>query len=196
MKYRVAFASFAMLASFALMPANAQQPAGPGGALQPVRPQAAPVPAPAQQLEAAPIPKATPEHFAAARELVVMSGLARSFEAAIPDMMRQISTSVTRTRPELAAPLKETLEQLQPQFMQLILEMMDNSARIYTALLNEKETRDALVFFKSDSGKKFIETQPNLFANIAQLMQEWTKFLSTRMYDMTREEMKKKGISL
>ncbi len=178
------------------LPALAQQPATgiPGGpALQPVRPSPT---APSANSETLPIPAATPEHFAAARELVVMTGLSRTIEVAIPNMSQQINATITRTRPELAAPVKATLDALQPEFMKLLVDMIDNSARIYTALLNEKETRETLTFFKSDSGRKFIEMQPSVYANVSTLMGEWNKFLSSRMYEMTRDALKKQGVQL
>lgn len=164
-------------------------------ALQPVRPAAPAAQAAPQQSEpdTIPIPQATSAHLSAARELVVRSGMSRSFEAAIPNMMRQLNTTVTRTRPELTNDLKVTLDQLLPEFMKLSDEMVENGARIYTALLNEQECKDAVAFFKSPLGTKFIDVQPIIFGNLADVMEPWTKHLSQVMYERARDEMKKKG---
>ncbi len=185
-------------------PAFAQQQPSPLPRLvlpQPTVPAApAPTPLPAQAPAAPqaaagsiPIPNATPSHLAAAREVVMSSGVSRSFEGAIPTMARQINATVTRTRPELAGDMKASLDALQPEFVKLTEDMIVNATRIYTALLTEQECKDVAAFFKSPIGVKFIDVQPVVYGNLADVMEAWTKHLAQTMYEMTRDEMKKKG---
>jgi hypothetical protein len=166
----LALAAFMM---FAAAPASAQLQPAPGNRI--------------------PIPNATPEHFAAARELVAATGLAGSFLQVIPSLMGQINSNVTATRPELIPDMKATLEQLAPEFGKLPEEMFDRAARIYTAVMTEQECKDALVFFKSPIGKKFVDVQPTVIGNINPLIQNFGKEMSQKMFDRVREEMKKKG---
>src|ERR1022692_3541935 len=84
-------------------PAFAQQPAAP--AAQPAVPQQAGTPGAA-------IP---PSQFAAARDVVIASGLSRSFRGTVSDLTQQLETTVTRTRPDLTADLKVVLQQLAPE---------------------------------------------------------------------------------
>ena len=90
-----------------------------------VLPQAAPpaqvVAAPAVAPAAAP-PTASPSHLAAARELVVASGLSRAFGGIIPDLMVKINMNFGQTRPELAKDLKATLDQLQATSIDELIE--------------------------------------------------------------------------
>jgi hypothetical protein len=140
-----------------------------------------------------PIPESTPTHLACARSLVEASGMGNSFLSLIPELMRQVNTTATRTRPELAADMKTVLEGLQNEFFGYTGEMIDYAARLYTALLTEPECKDALAFFQSPVGKKYTDMQPTVFANVSPALESWNKQLSVRIYARVREEMKKKG---
>jgi hypothetical protein len=140
-----------------------------------------------------PIPQATPTHLACAKDLVNKSGMGRTFQSIVPDMMRQVNSTVTRTRPELIPDMKSVLDALQPEFMKYADEMTESAARVYTALLNEAECKEALTFFSSKVGEKYVNAQPTMYANIAPALENWNKVVSVRMFDRVREEMKKKG---
>lgn len=183
---RPAILAFALALSAA--PALAQQPAPP----RPTAPAAAPA-APAAAADTIPIPNAAPSHLAAAREVVIGSGILRSFDGAIFDTIRQTNLTVTRTRPELVNDMKATFEKLQPEMLKLTEDMIVNTSRIYTALMSEQECKDVAAFFKTPHGKKFIEAQPVVFANISDVMEPWRKHIAQRVLEMVREEMKKKG---
>jgi hypothetical protein len=140
-----------------------------------------------------PIPQATPTHLACAKDLVLKSGMGRTFLSIIPDMMRQVNQTVTLTRPELIPDMKTVLDSLQPEFMKYADDMTESAARVYTALLNEAECKDALAFFASAVGEKYVNAQPTMYANIAPALENWNKVVSARMLNRVREEMKKKG---
>jgi len=147
-------------------------------------------PAAAQQAPAAQI---AASHMAAARDVVAGSGISRSFSAMIPQFSAQIAGTVTRTRPELINDMKAVLTQLQPEFDKMSAEMVDTAARIFAAKLSETELKDTATFFKSASGKKYVETQPLVLDELVAAMQGWTQKLSTDMMTLVRVEMKKKG---
>lgn len=155
----------------------------------------APAPAP-PGTTAVPIPNATPTHLACARELVELSGMGRTFLSFIPQLMRDLNQTVTRTRPELIPDMKAVLDALQGEFYGYTKEMTETSARVYTALLTEVECSQAVTFFRSDSGRKYVDAQPSIFANIGPALEIWNKSLSVRMFDRVREEMRKKGHEL
>jgi hypothetical protein len=92
--------------------------------------------------------------------------------------------------------MKATLEQLSPEFGKLPEDMFDRAAKIYTAVLTEQECKDALKFFQSPIGKKFVDVQPTIIGNINPLIQAWAKEISVTMFDRVRVEMKKKGHDL
>ncbi len=143
-----------------------------------------------------PLPSASPSQLAAARDLVIASGLSRTFQAIIPQIMQQINMTLTRTRPELLTPLKESLDRLQPDLEKLADPMIDNAARVYTALLTEQECKDATAFFRSAVGKKYVDAQPSLIINMAQGGEEWSRQTAAVILDRVRADMKKKGYDM
>ncbi len=132
-------------------------------------------------------------HLEAARELVVSSGLKRSFSNVIPDLMVQLYRNFSVTRPELAKDLKAVIEGNQDEFFAWDHEIVDVAANVYVLVMNEQEIKDATAFFKSPIGKKFVEVQPTIFVNVGPVIDQWSKAISARMLERVRVEMKKKG---
>jgi uncharacterized protein len=135
----------------------------------------------------------TPQQVSLARDVVLYSGIARSFETVVPQYFDQISGNLTRTRPELVQDLKIVMAGLKPEFDKRVDEMIDNAARIYAAHLNEQQLKDAAAFFKSPSGVAYTQVQPALMNDLFPAMQAWQKQLSEDMVTRIRAEMKKKG---
>lgn len=185
----------ALAAALLMSPAFAQQPAPAAPPRLAPPPPAAGLPqlAPPTPAGTIPIPQATPAHLAAARDIVIRSGMSRNFDAAIPNLTRQLNANVTRTRPELVKDMKETIDKLQPEFAKLTEDMIMNATRVYTALLNEQECKDVANFFKSPLGTKFINMQPLIFDNLSDVMEPWNRHVAQVMFEMARDEMKKKG---
>ncbi|MBL8587179.1 MAG: DUF2059 domain-containing protein [Methylobacteriaceae bacterium] len=145
---------------------------------------------------AAPAQEPAPAHVAAAREMMLASGVARSFEAIIPQMMVRLEQSLTQTRPEIAKDLGAVLESLDAEFSKNQEEILATAARIAARKMTEAEIRDTLAFFNSASGKKYVASQPQMLDELVVAIQGWTEKLSQTMLGRVREEMKKKGHEL
>jgi hypothetical protein len=167
------------LAAFA--PALAQQPAAP------------PAAKPASPALNAANPQPTTQQMSLARDVVLYSGIARSFEGVVPQYLNQIGSSLTRTRPDLIRDLNVVMEQVKPEFDKRVDEMVDNAARIYAARLNEQQLKEAAAFFKSPAGVAYVQAQPALMNDLFPAMQSWQKQMSEDMVTRIRSEMKKKG---
>lgn len=150
-----------------------------------------PAPAPAPAAPAAPVIK--PSHLAAARALVLASGMSRSFTVVVPQFMEQIGESLAQTRPELAQDLRTVLGNLQPEFERLPDEMIGLSAQIFAQRMSEADINAAVAFFTSAAGKDYVAAQPAVLSDIVAAMQGWQGKISTQMMSRVREEMKKKG---
>ncbi len=181
----------ALVGSLTCASVNAQTAPLPSGSFVPM---AAPAPAPAPAPAALPAPAAS--HLAAARQLVVASGLSRAFGGVVPDMMGKMYSNFSQTRPEVAKDLKTTLDAMQPELSLYTDEMINFAGLVYTTLLSEQECKDALAFFSSPVGKKFVDAQPAIFGNLGPAVGEWSKSVSVRMMERVRAEMKKKGHEL
>jgi uncharacterized protein len=156
--------------------------------------QAAPNAAPGQNGSGSAAP--SPSHLAAARALVVACGISRSFTNIIPQFMDQIASSLTQTRPEIAQDLTAVLTGLKPEFDRQADEMVDIAAQIYAKQMSEQDLKAAVTFFESPAGKKYVETQPAILAEVVTAMQGWQGKISTDMMTRVRAEMKKKGHEL
>lgn len=150
-------------------------------------------PAPAAPAAATPT---SPSHLAAARALVVESGISRSFSIIIPQFMEQIGSSLLQTRPELNPDLNAVLIQLKPEFDKQADEMVGIAAQIYAKQMSEQDLKAAVAFFQSPAGKKYVETQPAFLTEVMTAMQGWQGKISTDMMTRVRAEMKKKGHEL
>ncbi|HWG04082.1 MAG TPA: DUF2059 domain-containing protein [Beijerinckiaceae bacterium] len=177
------------------IPFFASPPSGgsPAGAPPAAAPAAAPSVAGGPQQSGSPgatIPAST---FAAARDLVVASGMSRSFDAAVNDLSSQLVTTITRTRPDLAPDLKVVMQQLSGEFSGQSETMINNAARIYASAMTEQEIKDCVAFFNSPAGKRYVGFEPVILVNLDDAMKAWTQGVSAGMMDRVREEMKKKG---
>ena len=134
----------------------------------------------------------TSSHLALAREVLLGSGIARSFDSIIPAFSDQIRQNAV-TRPELTKDLDEVLASLQPEMELQKQAMINTAARIYATRLTEAELADIATFFRSPAGKRYVETQPQVLDGIVQAMQGWTQEVSEYVMVRVRAEMAKRG---
>ncbi len=148
-------------------------------------------PAAAQSAPTAP----SANHLALAREVMLSSGIARSFDSIIPSFADQIRQQAV-TRPELAKDLNEVLAALQPEMELQKQRMVDTAARIYADKLTEAELKDIAAFFRSPAGKRYVESQPAVLDEMVQAMQGWTQEVSEYVMVRVRAELGKRGHQL
>ena len=188
---------FALACQGAAFAQQAPAPTAPEPAAPAAAAPAAAAPAPAAPagtpIPELPAPEPPASQLAAARNLVISSGMSRSFEPMVPELAQQIAPMLTRTRPDLTADLTEVLKQLQPEFEQKSQEMVDIAAHIYARRMSEDELKQAADFFNSPVGKKYVAVQPGMLDELVVAMQSWTQQLSTFMMTRVRQEMTKKG---
>lgn len=144
--------------------------------------------APAQQIAAS--------HLSAAREVVTLSGITRSFDAIVPQFAEQVKQTFGTTRPELNADLEQVLTAIRPEMEDRKTEMVTLAANTFAQRLTEAELTDIAAFFKSPAGRRYVEMQPLILDEMFAEMQGWTQRLSEFIVTRVRAEMKKKGHSL
>ena len=135
----------------------------------------------------------TPAHLAVARSVLVEAGLSRSFDAVVPNVISQMTNTLTRTRPELTADVTAIANQLRPDWLKQSDEMLTNGSRILASLMGEDDLKATAAFFASPAGKKYVETQPALLNQLVPAMEGWTQKISEVMVTQLRAEMKKCG---
>ncbi|KQP50342.1 hypothetical protein ASF39_13165 [Methylobacterium sp. Leaf108] len=195
MSVRLPLALALILAGALSAPALSQQPPAPAKpAAKPAGKPAAPTP-PAPSTPAAQTPAINPNHLALAREVMLSSGIARSFDSIIPAFGEQIRQGAV-TRPELGKDLDEVLVGLAPEMELQKQSMIDTAARIYARRLTEAELTEIATFFRSPAGKRYVETQPQVLDEMVQAMQTWTQDVSEYVMVRVRAEMAKRGHQL
>lgn len=182
---RLALAALPLCPLAVLAQANKPAPGKPAAAAQPGTPAAM---APAA-------PAFSASHLALAREVMLNSGIARSFDSILPAFADQIRKQAV-TRPEIAKDLDAVLAGLQPEMELQKQRMVDIAARTYAAKFSEAELKDIATFFRSTSGKRYVEAQPQLLDEMVQEMQDWTQDVSEYVMVRVRAEMGKRGQQL
>jgi hypothetical protein len=196
---------FVFAAALGIAPALAQQPAPPPfftmprgltagpPAAAPAAPGSPAATAPAVQQSGTPGATIPPNQFAAARDLVIASGMSRSFDAAVTELKTQLVATVTRTRPDLGNDLNAVMQQLAPEFGKQSDTMINNAARIYASAMTEQELKTATDFFNSAVGKRYVDFEPVILVNVEDALKQWTQGVSAGMMDRVHQEMKKRG---
>jgi hypothetical protein len=146
-------------------------------------------PAPAQP---APAPQISPSHLAVARDVVVLSGMTRTFDVIPPEMNEQIKKNMGG-RPEVAKDLDQVIEGMKPEMELQKQQMVTTAARVYASRMSEADLKEIAAFFKSPIGKKYVETQPQILDSMVVEIQNWTKQLAEYVMVRVRAEMSKRG---
>lgn len=138
----------------------------------------------------------TPAAIASAHTIVVGSGLMRSFDTVVPQMLGELERNIIASRPELRDSLHATVLQVEPDFVKTEQQILDAAAISLAKRMSEQELKDTAAFFQSASGKKYVDSQPAALSDIFAALQGWRQKLSTDMMTRVRDEMKKKGVEL
>ncbi|CAH1670222.1 MULTISPECIES: DUF2059 domain-containing protein [unclassified Chelatococcus] len=150
---------------------------------------------PGQQAPAQSAPQPTASQIAVAQEVIIGSGMARSFEALVPTFGEQIKQLFV-TRPELAKDIDAALVQIRPEIEARKQELITNSARMLATRLGEADLQQINTFFASPAGKKYVEVQPLLLNDIFDAMREWANDTADFVLERVRAELQKKGHAL
>lgn len=150
--------------------------------------------APAQP--AAPVAELTPAHVALATEVVTLSGMSRSTDLIVPQMVDRARQLFTQMRPELAGEIDKSIQALKPEFDKESAEALKIAATAFAHRLSMPELQEMKAFFSSSVGKKFVESQPAIINEMFRSIDAFSVTLSQTVVDKLREDMKKKGHSL
>jgi len=152
----------------------------------------------AQQPPRAPAATAqlTPGHIAAAREVVVLSGISKTYDLFYPQLADSLVNTLSRTRPELRNDLIAVVKALRPEFEKRDEEMVETTARYFAAVMSEQALKDTAAFFKSDAGKQYVMMQPQVIDQMMAALDVWNRRMSEDIMTRVREEMRKKGHNL
>lgn len=147
-------------------------------------------PAPTQQ--PAPAESLTQTHIDIARDVVVLSGMGRTFDGLLPTFADQVRQTFI-TRPEIFNDLNTVLDALKPELEERKNDILNSAARILAARLNEETLGQIRDFFRSTAGQQYVATQPLVLDDLFAAMNTWVGDVSSFLIARVREEMRKKG---
>lgn len=138
----------------------------------------------------------TASAVASARELVVIRGGASMFDTVVMGVLEQGKALFLQTNPALSKDLNEVSNKLRADLNEKRAELVTEVARIYAQRFTEQEIKDAIAFYKTPLGKKFVTEEPVIIDQSFARIQQWANRLSEDVLNRYRAEMKKKGHDL
>ncbi len=144
-------------AFFALSPARAQTPPG--------------TPPPA-------------ENLAAARELIQLTGATEQFKAVLPTLFQSLKAAVVQNRPEVEKQYDAMVPIFNQKAAQRLDELSNAMAAIYARTFTVDELHDISAFYRSATGRKFIQRQQTIVQQSMALGQQFGREVAN---DVQRE---------
>lgn len=165
--------------------------ASPAFAQQPAAKPAAPAPAAAAPAE----PSAS--HVAVAREVLIVSGITRTFDGMVNQALEQFKAGVLQTQPNLRAELDAAATAVEAKMRAGEIVNMQISAGILLARrMSEPELKEVLAFFQSPAGQKYVETQPRFLDDLVPAIDGWAAKALPEAVNQVRAAMAAKGHNL
>ncbi len=134
-------------------------------------------------------------HLAIARDVVVSSGMVRSFDTITEPMLAQLQ-QMNVTRPEIKKDLDQVVESLKPEMELQKQQMVNAAARIYASIMSEGELKEIAAFFKGAAGSKYLSSQPVIIERMVTEMQPWAQQVAEYVMVRVRAELGKRGHQL
>jgi len=135
----------------------------------------------------------TASHLTLAKDVAQASGITRSFNGVVNQLLDQVR-QITVTRPEIKPQLEEVLTQLKPELELQQQQIVNAATRVFAAHLTEAELKDISTFFNTPSGKRYVETQPQILDAFMGEFQKWSSQLGEYVMTRVRAELGKRGV--
>ena len=138
----------------------------------------------------------SPNSIALAKELIVMKGGHKMFDAIVPGTIEQARNLFLPTNPNLSKPLAEVSTQLVTEFSGKTDELLNEVAKAYATRFSEQELKEIVAFYKTALGKKMLAEEPLALEDGFGRAKDWAGAFSQQVVTRMRAEMKKKGYDL
>jgi hypothetical protein len=138
----------------------------------------------------------SPNSIALAKELIVLKGGHKMFDAIVPGTIEQAKNLFLPTNPNLSKPLTEVSTQLVTEFNGKTDELLNEVAKAYATRFSEQELKEIVAFYKTALGKKMLTEEPLALEDGFARAKDWAGAFSQQVVNRMRAEMKKKGYDL
>jgi hypothetical protein len=104
----------------------------------------------------------SPETLAAARELIQVIHATDQFKIILPALFQNLKAAIVQNRPEVEKAYDTMIPIFNQKAAQRLDELTAAMATIYANNFTADEIHDITAFFRSPTGQKFIQRQPNV----------------------------------
>jgi hypothetical protein len=132
-------------------------------------------------------------HLAAGKDVVILSGLADSFDSIYLEFRERVSQTINTTRPEARKDMEEVVTALRSDADKKRDEIVASAAFIFAKHMSEADLKEVAAFFKSPVGQRYNAARPRSIDEIYALLQPWSMQTSNFLFDRFSEEMRKRG---
>ena len=131
-----------------------------------------------------------------AREILDLKNTGMLVNPMVPGVIERVKGMLASTNPALRKDLDAVADTLRKAFAPRSLELMNNVARLYASSFTEAELKEILTFYRSPTGKKVIQEEPQIFEDAVEGLKGWQDKFSEEVIARFRAEMKKRGHDL
>ena len=136
---------------------------------------------------------ASPQSLAAAKELLIASKMADQINAMLPAIMQQLRPLIAKGSPQM----ERDFDALMPVMMNLMNThldaFLDSGAQIYARHFTAEEMQQVTNFYRSPTGQKFLQKQPELVRESMALGQQFGQAIARDVQGRMVEELRKRG---
>jgi uncharacterized protein len=139
----------------------------------------------------------SPEALAASRELMALTKSDQALDQVITMITPQIGQMLEKSNPDKGPMIRKILEEmLLPEMRKAVPEAIDEIATVYARNFTATELAEVIAFYKTPTGKKFIERQPALMAEFNQLGQAFGQRAAINALRNLAPKLKEQGIDV
>jgi hypothetical protein len=141
-------------------------------------------------------PQIDPDRLAAATAMMKDAGIAAQFDTVVPLMLQQFKTLLPPQASENKKAVEEVFDLMTKRFSERKDELINQIAVLYASKFTVSELNDVSAFYRSPTGVKFKQVQPQLMQESMAAGQVWGQRIGQEIQTEMQRELRNRGIRL
>lgn len=135
----------------------------------------------------------TQAHLDLAAKLLTDVGIKSTVDGLSNALLAEFERGVTPTHPEMRTAIHEALVAAQPEVIKSLVPVFADVVHVTAVRMNEQQLKDSITYFESEAGKKYLENQTPVLAELNVSFGAWRQKAQQDLLARVREDLKKKG---
>lgn len=131
-----------------------------------------------------------PERLALGLQLVKLSGTGRTFDEVLPNIAMEAKNAFIRANPQMQLGIINVVDRVALGLVNRRPELDDYLARVWASGFTNEEMQELIVFYSSETGRKFAELHPQLIGVEMAAAQEWGRSVSRELTQKVSVELR------